>query len=204
MSPKEIWQEGSKVVVDYYNERITITSIGNFDKGRALRCKEFIFRIFEESATPFDLVIDLTYEGRQGRGVRKIWKEINAHPKVRYVALCGINRFSKVIHTIIIGFKKHPRLRLFTNKEAGHGWITDLIVDLRTWFNANRNELPLEREEILMSVNGENYIGRYQPSRKLFKVEGELMETSFSTGNHQIYWKYYQKQHFRENLTATF
>jgi hypothetical protein len=198
MKTEEIWQEGSRVVVDYYNHRITVTSIGDFDKARALRCQQFIFRIFDESASKFDLLIDLTHEGKQGPGVRKIWKQINNHPKVRFVALCGIHSISKVVHTFIIGFKKHPRMRFFTEMDSALAWLGQLIIEIQHWFDTSKQELPPDHQEVLIMVDGENYISRYEAAKRMFRVDDELRETAFSVDKYRIFWTPQQNIKFKK------
>ena len=186
--PNEIWREGSKIVVDYDNERIHITSVGNFDVPHALRCKEFIFEIFDNSDTFFDLIIDITHEGSHAPGTRRVWKEINRHPKVRHVALVGVNSFAKVVHTFIIGFRKHPKLRLFTKKDEALDWIQKLVSTVQTWFDSNTGKLPEHKQEVLIYVDNVHYFGKFDASKKLFRVENELRETIFSVNSHQVFW----------------
>ena len=189
----EIWREGSKITVDHDRNRIHILSVGDFDVAHARRCQEFIFEIFNKSDSYFDLVIDISREGKNGPGTRKVWKEINAHPKVRHVAICGVNSFVKIVHTFIIGFKKHPRLRLFTNKEEAALWFEGMIENFKQWFNTGKGEVPLNNQEVLIDVQGANYIGRFDASKAVFRVEGEIQETVFKIQSHHILWKPYKQ-----------
>jgi hypothetical protein len=191
LKPEEIWREGSRILVDYESQRIHITSVGDFDLSRALRCRIFIFNIFSKSDTPFDLIVDISQESRSSREAQRVWKEINAHPKVRFVSLCGVSTFAKLMHTLIIGFRKHPKLRLFTNKEAAMAWNAGLISRLKKWFDASKQELPEHRQEVVILVEGVNYISTYEAPKKMFRVDSELKETAFRVANHQIYWKPY-------------
>ena len=56
------------------------------------------------------------------------------------------------------------------------------------WKNTEKDELPEDMEEVLISVDGVYYISTYHAQKKTFTVENELQETFFKVGERQIYW----------------
>jgi len=202
MNKDQIWREGSRIVVDHDQNLIHITSVGSFDVEHALRCKKFIFEIFDQSPSYFDLIIDISREGKHGPGARKVWKEINAHAKVRYVALCGVNSFAKVAHSFIIGFRKHPRLRLFTNPEEAAGWLKSTIRSFKSWLDTSKGQLPQNNEEVVLEVKGMHYVAKFDAVKEVFRVDDELIDLTFAARREVILWKPYRKMLGRiENFT---
>ena len=62
------------------------------------------------------------------------------------------------------------------------------------WKSTQNNELPPPGKEVVISVNGVNYISVFQADKNLFKVEGEMMDTSFRVEDHVIYWSEFPEQ----------
>jgi hypothetical protein len=56
------------------------------------------------------------------------------------------------------------------------------------WKNAVKDTLPPDNEEVLISVNGVNYISIFKADKNLFKIENEQLDTHFRTDEHTIYW----------------
>ena len=193
LAADEIWREGSRVLVDYDRNLIHVTSFGDFDPARAMRCKKFIYEILENNGSYFDLVIDISKEGKQAPGTRKIFKAINAHPKVRHVAICGVNSLSKIMHTIMVGFRKHPKVRRFSDSKAALAWLNGFIGKARAWFDAGKGELPQNNQEVVIDIQGTNYIGYFDATKAVFRVEAELQQMTFSIHRHTIRWKPYRQ-----------
>lgn len=55
------------------------------------------------------------------------------------------------------------------------------------WKNANRDDLPLNNQEVLITVDGINYIATYDALNRLFKLNNNPGAT-FSTHKKTIYW----------------
>jgi hypothetical protein len=55
------------------------------------------------------------------------------------------------------------------------------------WYNTQKDELPLHGQEVLIEVNGVNYICVYDRAKKIFRTN-ELLETFFKVNENQILW----------------
>lgn len=55
------------------------------------------------------------------------------------------------------------------------------------WKNANRDDLPLHKQEVLITVDGINYIATYDALKKVFNLNNNP-GASFSALNKTIYW----------------
>lgn len=64
------------------------------------------------------------------------------------------------------------------------------IINMK-WYNSRTDKLPKDKQEVLISVEGENYIAIYDANRKLFRIEGELKETTFKSDLKNLYWTIY-------------
>lgn len=56
------------------------------------------------------------------------------------------------------------------------------------WNNALRDTLPSHKEEVIISVDGVNYISVFCANNQSFNVEDGLKETSYKPGEYIIYW----------------
>jgi hypothetical protein len=56
------------------------------------------------------------------------------------------------------------------------------------WYNAQKDKLPEDGQQVLISVNGVYYICKYQEEKRQFKIEDELRETAFKVDDYMIYW----------------
>jgi hypothetical protein len=55
------------------------------------------------------------------------------------------------------------------------------------WNNAQRDELPGDQEQVLISVNGVYYIAVYDATERKFRLRDEW-ESSFAADDYLIYW----------------
>ncbi|MEO6301702.1 MAG: hypothetical protein ABIP51_00890 [Bacteroidia bacterium] len=55
------------------------------------------------------------------------------------------------------------------------------------WKNANRDDLPLNKQEVLITVDGINYLATYDALDHVFKLTNNP-GASFSTKTKTIYW----------------
>ena len=55
------------------------------------------------------------------------------------------------------------------------------------WNSTSKNELPPDRQEVLISVNGVNYISVYDAAKRIFRTN-ELLETFFRVSDTEILW----------------
>ncbi len=55
------------------------------------------------------------------------------------------------------------------------------------WKNAKRDDLPLNNQEVLITVDGINYLATYDALKDLFKLNNNP-GASFSTATKTIYW----------------
>jgi hypothetical protein len=60
------------------------------------------------------------------------------------------------------------------------------------WYNTRLDKLPADKQEVLISDNGEHYIAIYDANRKHFRVEEER-ELIFKTDRKKLYWTRYTK-----------
>lgn len=56
------------------------------------------------------------------------------------------------------------------------------------WNNTGRGQLPTDNDEVLILVNGVNYIARYDASKQVFRVQDEPIETFFRVQDVHINW----------------
>lgn len=55
------------------------------------------------------------------------------------------------------------------------------------WKNANRDDLPLNNQEVLITIDGINYIATYDALKSVFKLNNNP-GAAFSTTKKTIYW----------------
>jgi hypothetical protein len=55
------------------------------------------------------------------------------------------------------------------------------------WNSTHRNEFPRDGQEVVISVDGVNYISNYDSGKKIFRTN-ELLETFFKAGDAEILW----------------
>jgi hypothetical protein len=55
------------------------------------------------------------------------------------------------------------------------------------WNNSRRDELPHDQQEVIISVNGVNYISTYDSAKRIFRTN-ELLETFFKVSDVEILW----------------
>jgi hypothetical protein len=120
---KEFWVDGSKIHVDYDNKLISITSIGDFDKERAMKVKDAMHSIFDEAPVRFDVLIDLNQNGKQSSEARKIWQLIHSHHQVKCVAFCGLNPIAEMVASFLMGDQQDKHMQFFMNKDEAYQWI---------------------------------------------------------------------------------
>jgi hypothetical protein len=56
------------------------------------------------------------------------------------------------------------------------------------WKIAQVNQLPKEKEQVLICVNREYHLSTYNPLERVFQVEQETNAQSFSLDNYIVYW----------------
>ena len=56
------------------------------------------------------------------------------------------------------------------------------------WNNAQKDKLPEEGQQVLISVNGIYYICAYDAGERAFKIRDESRETVFTVDDYLIYW----------------
>ena len=55
------------------------------------------------------------------------------------------------------------------------------------WHNANKNILPLDKQKVMLSVNGVYYFALYDLKMNVFRLR-ENPEKYFKAGEEEIYW----------------
>ena len=56
------------------------------------------------------------------------------------------------------------------------------------WKNALTDGLPKDKQQVVISVDGINYIAEYSGPGNLFTVQLEIPEKIFSTRKDTVYW----------------
>jgi hypothetical protein len=59
------------------------------------------------------------------------------------------------------------------------------------WYNAQRDELPVDSETVLLSVNGIYYITVYDAGERIFRLRDQI-GTYFKPGEDLIYWTHFE------------
>jgi hypothetical protein len=56
------------------------------------------------------------------------------------------------------------------------------------WFNAQKDKLPDDGQQVLISVNGVYYICIFNAGERFFAIEDQARETTFNIDDYLIYW----------------
>lgn len=60
------------------------------------------------------------------------------------------------------------------------------------WFNP-KDKLPVDKQKVLLSVGGINYIAVYDEQNRLFRPEDKLKGTFFTVNMGNLYWTSYSE-----------
>jgi hypothetical protein len=64
------------------------------------------------------------------------------------------------------------------------------------WKNVQKDYLPADQQQVLISVAGIYYISRFHADTGTFHVENDYMQAAFNAAEHLIYWiEYRDEQH---------
>jgi hypothetical protein len=56
------------------------------------------------------------------------------------------------------------------------------------WKSTRNGELPVNGQQVIVAVDGVNYVAVYDGGKKIFRVDGEPIETFFRISDHEINW----------------
>jgi hypothetical protein len=63
-------------------------------------------------------------------------------------------------------------------------------------WNRTIDKVPNDNQEVLICVDGVNYIAKFDANRKRFKVD-ELLETAFRVDKKELFWTSYKRPTIR-------
>ena len=58
-----------------------------------------------------------------------------------------------------------------------------------TWNNASLDQLPADKAEVIISVNGVNHLSVFSARSSSFRTKSGLTSLTYKTAEHIIYWK---------------
>ena len=64
------------------------------------------------------------------------------------------------------------------------------------WYNAQRDLLPDDGQQVLISLNGVYFICRFDARNRLFKISEEESESFYKVDEYLIYWTHFEDPDF--------
>lgn len=61
------------------------------------------------------------------------------------------------------------------------------------WFNTRLDKLPKDKQEVLVSSKGVNYVAIYDEPHKCFRVREKTRGKKFKVDDDQLYWTDYKR-----------
>jgi hypothetical protein len=124
VSEREYWVGESRLFLDESNT-LLITSVGDYDKKRALVDTEIQKKLMGLAPGKVKYLLDINKAGSQSSEARKIWKEITENDKVSKVAFIGLHPVARVMASFVMGISRNKNQRFFKTKEDALAWLKD-------------------------------------------------------------------------------